>query len=136
VTIFRLLVGLPGSGKTVYASNRPFLFFDDLTQNGGLDALDILPRTLEDKLILISDYGFIFDHVRQDAMSILGMKFPGCAIQWVVWENDVDQCWVNLRWRADGRKINFDALLEASRHFTYPENPLEILPVYSPDVRY
>lgn len=132
---FKLLVGLPGSGKTHYGRGMGLPFFDDVTQNGGLDWLlsfSILSPTLDlDELtVVLSDHGFIFPKVREKVVYFLKSHYRNCKIEWLVWDNDPVTCWENIQRRNDGRVISKGALLADSRDYTYPSSPNFL--VYSP----
>lgn len=120
---FVILVGLPGSGKTYFGKSCDAPFFDDITQNGGVDYLF---NNLSDKndRVILSDYGFIFADTRKNVVNTLQEKFPGCLIQWIVWENNPEQCWINIQHRNDGRNISRAGLVTASNQFTYPKSDI------------
>jgi predicted kinase len=129
MTKFILLVGLPGSGKSYFGNNSGHPFLDDVTQTGELYRV-VPTRLLSSGTIVLSDYGFIFPDVRHNAVAYLkGVNYE-CQIQWLVWENDPEQCWRNIETRNDGRVINRDALFEASTRYIYPCGPN--FPVYKP----
>jgi hypothetical protein len=124
-----LLVGLPGSGKTTYGRSLGVPFFDDLTQNGGVESLKF-----ERDTIAISDFALIFESSRRLAEAILRRHAgEGVEIEYVVWENNPDACWQNIRRRDDGRVLHQGTLETLSRGYEYPKGvKLTFLPVYQP----
>lgn len=122
-----MLVGLPGSGKTFFGDSLSFPFFDDLSQNGGLDALPP-----DDDFLVISDFGLIFEETRKRAVRLLTEKYGNVSVHWIVWENDPHQCWCNVKERADGRTITEASIHQASKMYTYPQTGcVSFRPVYS-----
>lgn len=121
---FTMLVGLPGSGKTHFGNGLGLPFFDDLTENGGLDAL----LNLSDDAV-ISDFGFLLETTRKAAVSKLLTQFPDSTFEWVVWENDPEACFKNIVRRNDGRNLSIDTLRVLSKLYTYPSTE-EIRSVY------
>ncbi len=116
---FFLLAGLPGSGKSYFASEMGVSFLDDISQNGGLFRLQFDDSVTQ---VVIIDYGFIFEHVREQAENLLKDKFPGCSIKWHAWVNDPVSCWNNIQNRKDGRVISINSLRFAATKYTYPKN--------------
>jgi hypothetical protein len=115
---FVMLVGLPGSGKSYFGNKSGAPFFDDITQNGGIDAV-LNNITNENDCVFLSDYGFIFEETRKNAVTILRNKFPDCYIQWIVWENNPEKCWRNIQHRNDTRKITHEGLMGMSAQYTF-----------------
>jgi hypothetical protein len=129
---FKVLVGLPGSGKTYlgetyFVKELGLLFFDDLAQRFRLDSL--FPTG--NYSIVVSDYSFIMADVRKKLVAKLNEMFGECSVEWWVWENDPEKCWENIERRGDGRVISKGFLLESSKQYTYPENFTAFFPVYS-----
>lgn len=122
---FILLVGLPGSGKTHFGNESGLPFFDDITQHGGQDALLGLPEGS----VVISDFGFLFEQVRNNAVDSLLKQFPGSTFEWMVWENNPAACFDNIVRRDDGRNLSLGTLKELSKLYTYPST--EIRSVYA-----
>ena len=119
-----MLVGLPGSGKTHYGESLGLPFYDDLTQTGGLKAIEPADA------IIISDFSLIFKKQRRVAEKVLKTKFPNAKIEYVVWENNPEACWKNIVRRKDTKNIAREFLHFASRHYTSPKKMKELLPVY------
>lgn len=113
-----MLAGLPGSGKTYFGNKSGAPFFDDITQNGGIDAV-LNNITPENNCVFLSDYGFIFEDTRKNAADILRNKFSDCLIQWIVWENNPEKCWRNIQLRNDKRKISHAGLMSMSAEYTF-----------------
>lgn len=111
-----MLVGLPGSGKTFFGSRLGFPFYDDLTQTGGLDSIKNADT------IIISDYGLIFEDIRQKAVQILSIKFTDATFYWIAWENDPMKCYLNILRRDDGRIITYDTIKFDSNRYSYPSD--------------
>jgi hypothetical protein len=125
---FIFLVGLPGSGKTHYGKRMGLPFLDDVTQHGGLEAVQELAKTTD--TIVLSDYSFIFPTDRHQAEYVLNYRFPGCKIYYIAFDNDPEKCWANIQFRDDGRVITRDSLFRASERYGYPEHATRF-PVYA-----
>lgn len=121
---FILLVGLPGSGKTHFGNESGLPFFDDITQHGGQDTL----LGISEGSVVISDFGFLFEQTRKSAMDSLLKQFPDSTFEWMVWENNPEACFENIKRRNDGRNLNIGTLKELSKLYTYPST--EIRSVY------
>lgn len=133
---FMLLVGLPGSGKTVYGNRcedqdiAHRVFLDDLTQKGGLTRLFNVVANQKPEIVIISDHDFIHEDVRKAAIQLLTVKYPESTFDFMVWVNDPAACWENIQYRDDGRIITRESVGRDSKEYTYPLGVVSFQPVY------
>lgn len=98
-----LIVGLPGSGKTWLANQLleqdPQAVFIDDPKNSELI------KGYADRNILIADPNLCDSHIRSSAIQALVNIYPGCEIDWHFFENNIQQCKENVKFRSDGRNV-------------------------------
>lgn len=111
----------------MYGRKLGLPFLDDMTQNGGIPAL----QALSADVVVVSDYGFIFADVRERAVKKLREMYPGCEIEWRAFTNEPEQCWRNVQHRNDGRVFTEVGIRRAAEAYTLPETEtVTIVPVY------
>ena len=119
------VVGLPGSGKTWYAKN--VLKWDYLVDDP-TDFFDFPRDVPPEKTVVVCDPALCMSKTR--AKSILGVMYPEHEIEWIFFENDLEQCKKNVAYRNDGRKVNI-TLEHLSKNYVIPEGVVP-LPVWRP----
>ena len=125
----RIIVGLPGSGKTYYAEHNSFgiLFDDPAASQDTFDELKNAVTSGQD--VTITDVYAIESKARCIALTTLKSWNPDCEIEWLFFENDLESCIANIKRRDDGREVSSEFVREAARHYDFPEGA-KILPVY------
>lgn len=127
---FCLVVGLPGSGKSIYL---------DQLQKSGVFIINN-PRTFEDdilphldeprQVVAIADHNLCFSSSRESTVVQIRRNVPTAKFRWVYFENDPLQCLANLR--AAGRMRSIEGgenyLWQAAQAYSIPGN-LETRPV-------
>lgn len=131
----KLIVGLPGSGKTTWGSrfaakNSKVLFIDDISMltNNALSYFKTVSKEYE--VMLIADVFFCDSVIRKDAFQILSGLFPEAKIEMVFFENSVEKCEKNVYKRqleGDNRKV-LGLIHQFSLKYEIPEGvvPLSI----------
>lgn len=100
-----LLIGLPGSGKTVYGhtlEKSNCLFYDDfsiLYKEMSLEELDVAAD------LVIADPRFCDAKILESAINRFGAALQNHKIELVYFENAPNKCQNNVRLRNDGRKV-------------------------------
>lgn len=97
-----LWVGLPGSGKSHYATKFCDMVVDDITDLSQLPA----PDSLEGKRLGITDVNFCDPKVLSAALTKLKEIYPSAVISISYFENDVDKCRANVVYRNDNRVVD------------------------------
>lgn len=96
-----LYVGLPGSGKTYNANKYCDIVVDDVT--------DILELPSNEELgtmrMGITDVNFCDPDILDKAIQKLKNMYPARTIETVYFENCVDKCIKNIRYRNDDRNV-------------------------------
>jgi hypothetical protein len=121
------IVGMPGAGKThlgaEYAT-QGYLVFDDLGRASKKE--DALRAIAEGKKVVIIDPHLCFPENRKAVERLVST-----TIEWIFFENNPEQCLLNVKKRNDGRKVeNFIRLI--AKHYKVPEGAVS-LPVYKGD---
>lgn len=114
---FIFLVGLPGAGKTYYGKQIDGLFLDDICQTCGIGRLK---EGFIQQTVIVADPSLCLPFNRKCAELIVNQYHPGCEIEWVFWDNNFEQCWVNVEQREDGRKISKYGIKELSKKYAIP----------------
>jgi tRNA uridine 5-carbamoylmethylation protein Kti12 len=122
------IVGLPGCGKTHYASklakssNNAHIIDD-------IKSISDLPENGKYTDIIITDPYFCMDTVRELALTHLTNKYT--SIEWVFFENDPEKCITNVLHRNDGRKVR-EIIRVLSKKYNPPVD--KIKPIWQPAV--
>ena len=129
----RLLVGLPGSGKSTLgeklAKDSLTVFIDDfsmLTKDAKvyLDTKDF--KSIE--TLIIADCPFCISEVREKAKEVLYEKFQGATISEIFFENDPVKCLKNIKRRqlkGDTRSVE-NYLLELAKIYRPEKSAIAI----------
>jgi hypothetical protein len=125
----RIIVGLPGSGKTYYAEHNPFglLFDDPAAEPDTFEQLKSAVMSFQD--VTITDVYSIESLARTITLTTLKTWNPDAEIEWIFFENDPAACIANIESRNDDRLVSPEFVREASRHYDFPDDA-KILPVY------
>jgi hypothetical protein len=122
-----LLIGLPGSGKTYLGTQMKkdgFAFVDDASRDDHKRELAHLSecfRTNRDKMdLVIADPLLCYPRTFNMAMTKLSEWFPGCEVECIYFENDLDKCMRNVERRNDGRLVD-DLVWTLSKAYKIPE---------------
>jgi len=91
-----LIVGLPGSGKTELARKMGGALLDDLSNNGGLEKIDVLVNTNE-PLIIITDPHLCRTEAREFAIRFLSEHASEYIVEWIFFENNIEACRDNIQ---------------------------------------
>lgn len=120
------LVGLPGSGKTWYATNvlKPDVLVDD--PKGFSDFPKVLPA---DKHMVVCDPLLCFQKCRDK--SLLPIMYPEHDIKYVFFENSPEKCKNNVEYRADGRYVDITARM-LTKNYIIPDGVIP-LKIWSPN---
>jgi len=119
-----LICGLPGSGKT-YLGNK-------LSKETGLefiddDILDKKPRILQSNGCIVADPAFIFTKTRKAVTKFL-KGIPNIEWEWLFFENDPEQCLINVDNRNDERRVS-SFIKSFSNYYIIPTKR-KVIPVY------
>lgn len=127
-----LVIGLPGSGKSYLLSlYEPYrrVIIDDVSINS--DDLNLVqPDT---KHLVITDISCCDKKVEQKAIEYLTKRFENRkpTIDFIYFENNLEQCWENVKSRNDNRAISYHFLRNLSAKYT-PDTTKTVLRVYQP----
>jgi hypothetical protein len=119
-----LVVGLPGSGKTYYLNdikqtNNQIKVIDDII------SLDQIPLEFDGD-IYISDIHFCLENTRMYAIKFISKMFPNRKIELVYFENNVDQCIINVKNRNDDRIISDTFMKHLADNYNPPNNAIKV----------
>lgn len=122
------LVGLPGSGKTTWASNRTYqlneAYVDDLKN---IEELNPSNFSSDVDTVYFSDPHLCDDNIRVKAESKIKQFIPGVELSWKFWDNNIEDAWTNVQRRKDGRVISRHWL----EHISSKYNPVgEVIKIY------
>ena len=96
-----LIAGLPASGKT-HLGNKIALEQNLILIDDPIDLIEVeLIVSNSEKGIVFCDHNFCIPRLRTVATNYLLEKFPDAELEWIFFENDVNQCLSNLYYRQD-----------------------------------
>ncbi len=96
-----LIAGLPASGKT-HLGNKIALEQNLTLIDDPIDLIEVeLIVSNSEKGIVLCDHNFCIPRLRKLATNYLLEKFPNAELEWIFFENDVNQCLSNLYYRQD-----------------------------------
>ena len=125
----RIIVGLPGSGKTTYANQNPLgIVFDDPAAN--VEIFSQVKNAIKaGQDITITDIYMADPSVRLTATKTLQSWKKDLEIEWIFFANDPQACIANVERRDDGRIVSAEYIQLASEHYSIPDNA-KVLPVF------
>jgi predicted kinase len=129
-----LVVGLPGSGKSVFARQlaqaQGYIWLDDPSVGLSHEQLVQRLRALNASAsgLAISDPLLCYAHNREAAIEVLRACCPQAQLEWVYFENDPEQCLANALARNASQEVR-GFIAEASKVYAPPPSAL---PVYAP----
>lgn len=126
----KLVIGLPGSGKTIFVDGydpKQFMVIDDISVHS--EKLEEVSDRIT-KLV-ITDIHCCNPEIEKKAIASLQEKFKQrkLTLEVLYFENNPDKCWTNIQNRNDGRKISKNFLYYLSSIYK-PSG--KMLPVYTP----
>ena len=131
-----VIVGLPGSGKSVLADSlvipnvTNWTVFDDPATS--LEKLKALKDHLK------NDYDAVITDIYATEPSIrevmeMELKLWGAEIEWIFFSNEPEACIDNIARRTvagDDRRVSPGYVREASKNYVIPEDAKRIIPVW------
>jgi RNase adaptor protein for sRNA GlmZ degradation len=115
----KLIIGLPGSGKTFYLNSLD----DSWHKIDDIKNVNELPFD-KDK-IAIADPHFCIDTVREKAKKTISNIYEDVEFEYIFFENDKEKCIKNVEYRNDGRNVmQFIEILYKS--YNPPMNSIKI----------
>ena len=125
----RIVVGLPGSGKTHYAKEHPFgILFDDPAASPDT-FYELKSAILSGLDVTITDVYSIDAQARTITLTTLKKWDLDVKVEWIFFENDPQACIANIERRKDDRIVSPEFVNEASHYYNFPEGAV-IIPVY------
>ncbi len=116
-----ILVALPGSGKSFYGNSIKKLLGTSCNFLDDIDNLDSLEESLRNfKTTIIADPLLTADKTRKLSEAYLNSFFPKVPIEWIFWENNPEDAWINVKKRDDGRIISQSFLKHLSSQYNPP----------------
>lgn len=113
----KLIVGLPGSGKTYYMNQLDGHKIDDPKIGQEFPILD--------QDILITDPNFCDEKTLNKAIKKLNSIYPDTEIELIYFENKPEKCLRNVEYRDDGKEVS-QFIKHYSSIYNPPKNVLEI----------
>ena len=120
------IVGLPGSGKTHYAKTMSSHLEGIVILIDDIERLEQLPEKNTFDILIITDVQFCIKSIREKANDYIIKKY-GIGIEFIFFENNPSACSPNVRFRNDGRKVEY-LIHDMSKKYEIPKdvNPLKI----------
>lgn len=116
-----ILVALPGSGKSFYGNSLKKLLGTSCNFIDDINNLNPLEDSLKNfKTTIIADPLLTSDKTRKLSETYLKTYFPKVSIQWIFWENNPEDAWINIKKRNDGRIISQSFLKQLSSQYNPP----------------
>lgn len=116
-----VIVGLPGSGKSTFAlkliNDNNFLI-DDFSLNRHL--LEDFKKSGKKELVITDPLLCETTQERAEKKLKFFLKNENINFKWVLFENDLKNCWTNVFEREDNREISYNFVKELSKK--YEEN--------------
>ncbi|MGH9382952.1 MAG: hypothetical protein ACRD2N_01470 [Vicinamibacterales bacterium] len=133
--------GLPGSGKTPYLEqlrDQGYEVFDDFQANARENSphferarrCEELIQTLRSgRICVVADMRLICPDYRQEAQRFLEKALGSIALEWRFFENDADQCKLNIASGLRASESRLAKLKEYSRKYSVPSDAVR-MPVW------
>ena len=126
-------VGLPGSGKTTLLSKiKKGFVIDDFSLN--IDKLNAF-KASEEETLYIADPMLCTITMEEAERSLSKMLF-GLTIketEWIFFENNLENCWYNVKSRNDNREINKGFMEYLSKKYKENYSLEKTIAVYKKD---
>lgn len=124
-----VIVGLPGSGKTMLGKSlleKDGVLLDDVSNNGGLEAIQ---QHINAKVaqIIVTDPHLCRSEAQRFAKTYFSQHAQDYVVEWIFFENDITACKNNLKRRfidGDTRKVDKTLHVMSKAYHI----PLEIVP--------
>lgn len=116
-----IIVGLPGSGKSTFAlklMNDNNFLIDDFSLNRHL--LEDFKKKGMKELVITDPLLCETTIERAEKKLKLFLKSENVEFKWILFENDLSNCWTNVFNRNDDREISYNFVKELSKK--YEEN--------------
>jgi len=123
-----ILVGLPGSGKMLYASNItiegfPRIYMDNIRDD------EIFLQTMHDGYsIIIADPVLCLTSARN--ITYRNIKAKGYLCSWNYFDNNLERCWANIVKRKEEKKYPYKLLKWLSSQYKIPTDTSMVRSVY------
>jgi len=139
---FTLVLGTPGAGKSflaqqMQAKDPNLAVLDDVSRLlrvlcKGLCYYEVVAQFPEYDKFLLCDPAFCEDSFRIRVEAELREVFGKVEFDYVFFENNPEQCLINVELRNDGRKVE-KHIMRLSKIYKIPEN-VKPIPVWKPGV--
>lgn len=113
----KLIIGLPGSGKTYLGKSLQGIFIDD--------PVIPPPKNINTDFLVIADCYFCNPYTITCAKNTLKEIFPDATIECLYFENNPEKCLKNIQFRNDGRKVT-ELIKHLSSIYKIPDGVLPI----------
>jgi len=128
----RIIVGLPGSGKTHYAEANPMgrLFDDPANNENAMAEMKAAIKARED--VTITDVFFVEPMIRMAGLiAISSWVTTPIDTELIFFENNPDACVANIVRRNDGRLVSDGYVHELAAGYFIPDGAT-VIPVWTP----